>query len=249
MAKKLVKNLHAGHRDNVRRRFLGEGLSCFADHNILEMILFYAIPRRDTNELAHRLIDHFGSFAAVFDADVRDLCKVEGIGMNAAVLIKSYPAVSKRYYEDRFRTRAELPSYEILARDLVLHFAGLDHEEVYALFYDSNLRLTAKTTLYVGDINSVAFSIRDVCDQALKNASSYLILAHNHPHGVPIASSADLDTTRRMITILDKLSITLIDHFIIAEDRFTSLTSDNFYAVKNGITWSEERMEERSEKL
>ena len=135
MEKKAKNNPHEGHREKLKRRFYKEGLENFEDHNVLELILFFAIPRKDTNDIAHALLDRFGSFSRVLEADVKELCEVPGVGEHAAYLIKTYPAVSKRYYKDRFGKRKKLPEYEELGQDLVLHFAGLSQEEVYLLFY------------------------------------------------------------------------------------------------------------------
>lgn len=221
-------NLHEGHRLKVKKRFLREGLASFEDHNILEMILFYAIPRRDTNEIAHRLIRRFGSLSRVFDATVYELCEVDGIGEHVAILIKSYPAVAKRYYEDRFGELDYLPRYQDMGQNLVLHFAGNENEEAYAVFLDSALAVTGKEVLHQGDPNSIAFSFRKVCDAAIRNKAAYMILAHNHPRGVPVASDEDLNTTEKLKDFMLQMGIVLIDHFIVAEGKFTSLDKDAY---------------------
>ena len=119
-----AKNPHEGHRSKLKKRFLTQGLTGFEDHNILELILFFAIPRRDTNVIAHELLNKFGSFSRVFEASVEELCSVDGIGEHAAHLIKTYPAVAKRYYQDRFKEEKKLPMYHQMGQDLVLQFAG-----------------------------------------------------------------------------------------------------------------------------
>lgn len=242
------KNPHAGHRLKLKKRFLNEGLEGFEEHNILELILFFAIPRRDTNEIAHELLHHFGSFSRVFEASVEELCKIEGIGEHAAHLIKTYPAVAKRYYQDRFKAEDSLPEYHKLGQDLVLRFGGINHEQVYALFYDNSLGFRGQTLLHEGDINSVSFSFRKLCDAAMKHNAAYLILAHNHPHGLPIASSEDLNTTSRVQDFLSQMNITLIDHFIIGEGHFSSVQKEMFYGVseilkKNRAIFNDRKIE------
>ena len=118
------KNPHEGHRAKLRKRFLAEGFDSFEDHNILELLLFFAIPRKDTNEIAHALIRRFGSFSRVFEASVEELRSVEGVGEHAAYLLKTYPAVAKRYYKDRFKAGKRLPEYRLMGQELVLQFAG-----------------------------------------------------------------------------------------------------------------------------
>lgn len=225
------KNPHAGHRAKLKKRFLSQGFDGFEDHNILELLLFFAIPRKDTNEIAHALIDRFGSFSRVFEASVEELCKVEGVGEHAAQLIKTYPAVAKRYYKDRFKSGKRLPEYRQMGQELVLQFAGAENEQVYALFYDNALNLCGSQILHEGSINSVTFSFRKVCDAALGYKASYMVLAHNHPRGVPIASSEDLNTTKKLHEFLLQLGITLIDHFVIGENHFSSIQSEIYYCV------------------
>ena len=239
------KNPHEGHRLKLKKRFLTQGLEGFEDHNILELILFFAIPRRDTNEIAHELLNRFGSFSRVFEAPVEELCKVEGIGEHAAHLIKTYPAVAKRYYQDRFRSEKSLPDYHKLGQDLVLRFAGVDNEQVFAIFYDNSLGFRGQELLHEGDINSVSFSFRKLCDAAMKHQASYLILAHNHPHGLPIASSEDLSTTTRVKDFLSQMNVILIDHFIIGEGHFSSVQKEIFYSVSEIIKKNRSVFEDR----
>lgn len=222
-------NPHAGHRQKLKKRFISEGLENFEDHNILELILFFAIPRRDTNEIAHALMEKFGTFSRVLEADIDDLCSVDGIGENAAHLIKTYPAVGKRYFRDRFRTASKkFPPYREMGQNLVYHFAGLDYEQVYALFYDNSLSYLGDKVIHEGDINSVGFSMRKLCDAAIYYNAAHMVLAHNHPHGVPIASSEDLNTTAKIKSFLLQMNVVLIDHFIIGESRFSSIQKKTY---------------------
>lgn len=227
-------NPHAGHRAKLKARFLRDGLGGFEDHNILEFLLFFAIPRKDTNVIAHELMARFGSLSKVLEAEVEELCSVSGIGENAAILLKSYPAVAKRYYVDRFRPGEILPDYAQMGQDLVYHFAGLDREQVYTLFYDNSLSFCGAEVIHEGDLNSVGFSIRKLCDAAVRHNAAYMVLAHNHPHGLPLASSEDLNTTSTLKNFLLQMNVILIDHFIIGESRFTSLQKKDYeYLLEN----------------
>lgn len=226
--KTLPNNPHAGHREKLKRRFEREGLETFEDHNILELILFFAIPRKDTNEIAHALMSHFGSFSRVLEASLEELCQVPGVGRNSAQLIKTYPCVAKRYYADRFRPGKRLPPYEQMGQDLVFHFAGLEKEQVYVMFYDNSLSFCASQVIHEGDINSVGFSLRKLCDETVRSNAAYLVIAHNHPHGLPIASSDDLNTTANLKNFLLQMNVVLIDHFIIGESRYSSIQKDDY---------------------
>ena len=224
---------HTGHRLKLKKRFLLEGLDHFEDHNILELILFFALPRCDTNEIAHALLSRFGTLSRVFEADVKELAEVSGIGPHAAVLLKTYPAVAKRYYMDRFRPRKKLATYQMTGREMVLQFAGLEHEQVYVQFYDNALNYIDGRVMHNGDINSVAFSFRKLCNAALSTNASYVILAHNHPHGLPIASAEDMSTTSAIKRFLLTMNVILIDHFIVAEDHFCSLERETYQFIYN----------------
>ena len=243
----IKKNPHEGHRAKLKKRFLFQGLQGFEDHNVLELILFFAIPRRDTNVIAHDLLSKFGSFSRVFEASVEELCSVDGIGEHAAHLIKTYPEVAKRYYQDRFKEEKKLPMYHQLGQDFVLQFAGVNHEQVLALFYDNSLGFRGQVLLHEGDINSVTFSLRKVCDAALQHNAAYMVLAHNHPHGLPLASSEDLSTTSRVKDFMAQMNVILIDHFIVGEGRFSSVQKEVYYSVsefvKERIRITEERTE------
>jgi len=163
------------------------------------------------------------------EADVKSLCEVEGIGEHAAVLIKTYPAVAKRYYRSRFRTGKKLLSYQDMGQDLVLHFAGQDNEQVLALFYDNSLCFVGRSVIHTGNVNSVSFTLRSLCDAAVQHKASFAILAHNHPGGRPIASSEDLDTTARVTRFLEDMNVSLVDHFIVAEGLYSSTSRDRYY--------------------
>ena len=224
-------NLHAKHRERLKKRFLSEGLDHFEAHNILELILFYALARRDTNDVAHALLNRFGSLSKVLEASVQDLCQVEGIGEHAAILLKTYPAAAKRYYEDRHRKSAEKMDYKDMGEKLILRFASLDHEEVFAMFFNNSLSPSGETVLHQGDINSAGFSLRKLADAAVRYQASFVLLAHNHPRGMPIASGDDLHTTNVIRSFLGQMNVTLIDHFIVAENRFSSIDKANFCQI------------------
>ena len=224
MAKR--ENPHAEHRKRLKARFVRESLDHFEDHNVLELLLFYAIPQMDTNPLAHRLMERYGSLDAVFDAPTEDLAKVEGIGEHTAVLIKLIPALARRYCESRFDVRGVLPEYEELSAHLVAHFLNRETESVYGLFYSPSLKLVDACELCSGSLHSASFSVREVAERAILKKATYLVLAHNHPGGVPIASAADLDVTRDVRSFLLRMDVKLLDHFIVAEDRVFSLTRE-----------------------
>ena len=228
MAEEKKKNLHQNHRERVRERVEREGLDHFPDLNLLEYLLFYAIPRVDTNEIAHRLLDRFGSLAGVFDANLFDLCQVDGIGKHAALFLKSYAATSKRYFQSRFSPRKRDWSYDSIGKHFVLTFSDKEDEEVIGIFLDNAFSICGEKRLYSGSVNSVGFTQRKVAEACLETKASYMILAHNHPHGSAFPSWEDAKTTVTIPDFLANLGIVLLDHFIIGGASYSSLARTNF---------------------
>ena len=215
MTEKKSNHLHDGHRAKLKKRFSESGFRQFEDHNVLEFLLFFAIPRRDTNEIAHRLIDRFGSLNAVLEAKPEELTKVDGVGEHAALLLTSYLEVARRYGDGTARALKPLPPYKEMGRMLIDHFAGLDHEQVYAIFYDLSFQRCGDCILHEGDLNTAGFSFRHLGETIIRHKGSYMILAHNHPGGLPIASPDDLNTTDELQRFASDLGVILMDHFII----------------------------------
>lgn len=228
MADSDKNNLHAGHRMKMKKRFEEDGFRQFEDHNVLEFILFFAIPRRDTNEIAHRLINRFGSLNAVLEAKPEELRKVDGVGEHTAMLISSYMHVARRYADGIARGKKPLPSYKEMGKLLVSRFAGMDHEQTYVILYDLSFQRCADFVLHDGDVNSTGFSLRKLGEQIIRNKGSYMVMAHNHPGGLPIASPDDLESTDRVREFVLEMGVDLIDHFIIGKGSFSSIQKEMY---------------------
>ncbi len=212
--------MHIGRRQRVRERFLHEGLAAFADHEVLELLLFYAIPRGDTNELAHRLITRFGRLSAVFDARVGDLIKVPGIGQKTAILIHSMPAMMRRYHGDRvMRDAPILNSAEAVSNYLRPLMAGRTREVFYVLCLDSRLRVKFPAQISEGTVKDAYVHPRVVVEAALAHHASAVVLAHNHPSGHLQPSQADHNLTGQLVRALSVIDINVLDHVIIADDE------------------------------
>lgn len=219
----MEKGLHEGHRDRLRQRFLREGLDQFEPHNVLEFLLFYAIPRQDTNEIAHRLIEAFGSLSAVFDASVEDLTRVGGVGLNTAVLIKLMPAVNRRYLEDRALRGFDAFSSHACGELLVSKFNGVTVERVLLLCMDNRGRVLHCAVVSEGTQSMVDISNRRIVETALRYNASCVVLGHNHPNGVPAPSQSDVETTRALARLLRSMDIRLYDHIIVADGEYFSM--------------------------
>jgi len=175
------QQLHKGHRERLRERFLREGLDNFEDHQVLELLLFQAIPRLDTNPVAHRLMQRFGSLSAVLEADPKDLAAIEGVGVNAAAFLSMLPQVTRRYFLDRIRhTRNPLNTWEAAAEYLVPLMAGRSEEVFYVLCLDSQLRVLYPALISEGTVKDAFVHPRHVVEAAVRHKAASVILAHNH---------------------------------------------------------------------
>lgn len=225
----MEKEMHAGHRERLRGRFLREGLDQFEPHNILELLLFYAIPRKDTNELAHRLLDTFGSLSAVFDAPVEALARVEGIGLNAAALIKLIPAANRRYLGDRLREGIAAGSSEASGALMLSKFNGITVEQVVLFCMDNLCRVRHSVVVSKGTQTMVSINLRKIVETALRQNASNVILGHNHPNGVAVPSKDDVDATKALRNLLAAMDIDLRDHIIVADGEYFAMSdSPNF---------------------
>lgn len=214
--------VHDGHREKMRRRFLEAGLDSFAEHEALELLLFYAIPRRDTNALAHQLMDHFGTLDAVLSAPVEELMRMDGIGENAAVLLKLVPKVMQKA---RLSANREIivNSTEKAGDYLLERFQGEKNEVIYQLCLDRKGKLLSCRKLNEGGADSSELNIRRLVENALLVSASAVILAHNHPSGIALPSSEDYATTERVQAALNIVGVALVDHIIVADDDFVSM--------------------------
>ncbi len=215
--------MHEGHRARVKKRFLEEGLDHFSDIQALELLLFYALPRVDTNPIAHGLLDRFGSLSQVLEASPEELCKVPGVGENGALLLNLIPQMGRFYMTDRAKSATILTSLEQCAEFLVPRFFGRKLETVFLLCLDAKCKVLCCKELGEGSVNSTGLSIRRVVETALGVNASSVVLAHNHPSGLAIPSPEDIQTTRRIAMALQAVEITLVDHIIVADDDYVSI--------------------------
>ncbi|MBR2636913.1 MAG: DNA repair protein RadC [Oscillospiraceae bacterium] len=214
---------HQGHRRRQKERFRQTGFVGFEPHNILETLLFYSIPQRDTNNIAHELMTRFGSLSAVFDASYEDLLQVKGISENSATLIKMIPQLANAYLNDRNATGTVMDSVEKVGAFLLNKYVGVTNERIYLLCLDSKLKLINCTVMGEGSINKVNFSPRRIIEKAIQSSASAIVLAHNHPNGTALPSDADILMTRQLYEMARIMEIDLQDHIIVAGDDFVSL--------------------------
>ena len=211
-----VTSIHAGHRERIRERLRTAGLSAFSEHEVLELLLTYAIPRQDVNPLAHELIATFGSLSAVLDADESELMRVRGMGKNAALLLTMMPQLMRRYQLSSLGDRPVITTLAEARAYCAPLFIGANEENIYMICLDQAGHVIHRTLLYTGTIDQVPLYPRIVVEIALRHHAHAVILAHNHPSGVVEASQADLDITQRVGTALHMIGIKLVDHLIFS---------------------------------
>ncbi len=224
-----MNNLHAGHRKRLKNRFLTEGLDSFSDLHALELLLFFVVPRKDTNPIAHGLLERFGSLRGVMDARKEDLEEVSGIGENAALLLRLIPALVRKYRMDSFAGDTILLRTQESGDFLIPRFSSAREEEVHLLSLDAKGKVLDCRRIHKGSVNTVGVSVRKVVETALNTGASSVILAHNHPSGLALPSEEDKATTRLVQQALKPVGVTLADHIIVAGEDFVSLRDDGFF--------------------
>lgn len=219
--------LHDGHRARKREQFRQNGLDGFADHEVLELLLYYAIPRQDTNETAHRLLQKFGSLQGVFDAPAEELSGVPGVGEGAALFLTLLNAVQKRAMRSGGRERI-LNSVDKCGRFFLELLSHERRECLYQVCLDAKGKLLSCKKLSQGSADCAALSIRQVVENALLSGASAVVLAHNHPSGVALPSESDRTATLWIRDALKPMDIRLLDHIIVADGDFVSMNQSGY---------------------
>lgn len=217
-------NLHVGHRQRVKERFLQDGLEHFAPHEVLELLLFYAVPQKDTNVMAHRLLERFSTLTGVFTATQEELCAVEGVGEHAATLLRLILPVASQVMTDIQKTdKSEAFTVERAGEYLIKRYLSESSEVVYLLLFDNAGRLLSCVRVYEGSVNSVSITPRMLIEIALSHHASSVILAHNHPGGLAIPSADDIGTTRLLQNAFNAVGIPFAEHIVVAGGSYVPI--------------------------
>ena len=217
------KSMHAGHRERLRERLRTAGLSAFSEHEVLELLLTYAIPQRDVNPLAHELIAVFGSLNAVLSADENELLRVKGMGRSAALLLTMMPQLTRYCQMHSLGERPTIVTMEDARAYCAPLFFGVAEEQIYMLCLDQAGHVLHRSLLHTGTVDQVALHPRTVVETAIRHKAHSVILAHNHPSGVAAPSQPDIDVTKRITTALYLIGIQLVDHMIFAGSEAYSM--------------------------
>lgn len=222
------ENLHSGHRDRMRKRFVEHGIYSMQDHEVLEFLLYSVIPQKDTNAIAIRLIKNLGGLECVFRSDINAIMQAGGISERAAIYIKFIGELKSRLFVDDDETKIKMDSTHAVANYFCHVFNCLGFERFILLSLNADRTLTSCDIICDGNDNSVYVDVRKVVEFAIKNNAAAVILGHNHPGDTTNPSTNDIAITKRIQTVMKALGIELLDHIICSGNNYTSLYERGF---------------------
>jgi DNA repair protein RadC len=213
------EQIHSGHRNRMKSKYLQGGADAFKSHELLEMLLFYCVPRKDTNELAHIIINHFGSLEAVFSASESELMKISGIKENACVLISLVRELNRRCELEKVSDIKKFDTQVKFEEYLKPIFAMQNVEKLYMMMFDNSMRLIDSAFISEGTVNANMFNVRTMVEKAYNAHAANVVIAHNHPNGRALPSQNDIDTTHDLDAAFRIMGINLCEHFIVADNK------------------------------
>ncbi len=228
MQKEKPKNIHAGHRKRMRNRFYETGLAGFAEHEIIEMLLYYVNPQKNTNPIAHALIERFGSVKGILDAEYEELLQVEGVGDRSAVLLKLLPQIFK-IYDTSNDLNKSLKKAEARCTYFYEKLKNEKQEVLLLACLNDNLRLQYVHEIARGTPGHVNINTQKLLKTALASGCTNFMLAHNHPMGLPLASYEDVRATDQLQKLMHEVQLRLLDHIIVADGRSISMTESGCF--------------------
>lgn len=221
---------HSGHRDRLRAKYLENGVESLAPHEVIELLLFNAVPYRNTNDIAKRLLDRFGSLAAVLDASL-DMLMQAGLTRNQAAFLKLIPDVTRLYMVEREDDGDTIIDMETLPAYLKAQFIGRMHEEcIFLLLVDKKMKEVYSGVLSRGSFNASEISMRRIVSLALSHGAVGAILAHNHPSGFAMPSQEDYRATVTARDTLRRIGVELLDHYILADGECVSMRESGMFS-------------------
>lgn len=223
-----TKQPAAGHRQRLKQQYISGGLDSFSDEKAMELLLTFAIPRKDTKELAKRLLDYFGGFANVLDAPMDKLLKISGMTPNAALLVCLQRDCARRQLIERSTQETVLKSLDECAKYLVPFFQSRRDEAVYLLSMDAKGKVINCQCIGEGSVNSANAPIRKIVAAALDMNATAVVLAHNHPSGVALPSKEDVHATGNVLDALKAVGVQMLDHVIVADGDYISMRQSKY---------------------
>lgn len=221
----VTDQLHSGHRERLKTKFIEFGGDALSDHELLELLLFFSIPRSNTNEIAHMLINDSGSFEEVFSSCFDQLKLTEGIGDSSALLLSLTGEICKRLSNQQAKPRKNYPTLSSVGKLLVDKYAHDREESISVLYFDKKMNLISMRKVTQGGCHEAAASRTKIVREAMLKKSAGILLAHNHPDGTPTPSPSDLNFTHVLESSLYAVGIILLEHVLICQDSYTPLLS------------------------
>ena len=220
--------VHDGHRERKREQFRRYGDEAFADHELLELLLYYAIPRVDTNPIAHRLLEHFGSLMNVLSAPDAELEKVSGLGSSSVGLIRLVAPLYRRARISASKNEVILDTVERIGLYCLDLLAAEPREVMYDICLDAKGRRLNTYRLSEGGPGGVTANARQIMENALACNAVMVVLSHNHPSGLALPSREDIASTEMLRTALDAVGVRLAEHIVVADGDFVSLHQQGY---------------------
>lgn len=218
--------LHEKHRERLKEKFLEFGLDGLEDHELVELLLFYAVPRQNTNEIAHRLINEYGRISDILEADTENLMKIKGISKHSAVLFKLILASVNKYMNEQNDIANAMLTPQNIDKYIKNLFYGHTNEVAYALLLDKECVVKKVKKLSTGTVNAAPIYPREVVKLAVNERYPYILLAHNHPNGNAMPSQNDLKITKTIELALNFVEVRLVDHVIVSGEKVISLAKN-----------------------
>ena len=228
----MSENLHSGHRKRMRNKCLSDNMESFTDHELIEMLLYYCIPMKDTNELAHKIIDECGNLAILMETKPQDLMNRCGISEGTAVFFAITSEIMKRCDRQKWEKKRTLSSAEEAGKFAVSLLSYEIYECFYVICLDSQSRIINFVKLSQGNIDEININIREIAETAIRYKATSVILAHNHPGGSLIPSYQDIDATSRISSCLNLMDIEVYDHIIVADNKYYSMAANKLVPSK-----------------
>ena len=233
--KKIQENPHSGHRKRLREKYRKGGIDFLDFHEILELLLFYSIPRKDTNKIAHELAAKFqDSISNIFGASNKILKEVDGIGDDTVIFFRLLADITRLYNIELTNKPSEKTDKKSHEAHLIAYFTGKQTEEVVLIALNNrNERISQKPdVIYVGSVNSTKVDMQKMVKIALDCNTSSVIIAHNHPNGPDTPSFQDIETTRRIEMLFNEININFIDHYIVSDKKIASIKGQSLYRYR-----------------
>lgn len=218
-----VQNVHKGHRQRNMEKLLDKGLDGFSAHELLEIMLYYSNKRIDTNPIAHKLIDYFGSIKGVIDAPINELLKVKGVGQSSAEMIKFMSVLIQAYFQDSLKKGEELGTPNLLKAYCRRLFTGATDEQVRLICLDQNNCFVTQVLINEGTIGTVEIDTRKIVEAVIAKKCDVVVLTHNHPKGSELPSNNDKIATRNIHNMLSNIGVDLIDHIVVGMNGEVSI--------------------------